>query len=271
LRDTFLRKHGSRLIFTWNPRFKKDPIDAYYRGKVKPPGSIHIHTTFRDNPYFYRTEMPAQMEFSRENEVERYSHIWEGDYDENSQARIFTNVSIGRISVPDDVQPLYGLDFGFSKDPSALIKLYVLHKERIIYIAEEAFGTGITTKDMPAFLDTVTGVRQWQIIADSSSPRIIEDLRQASFNVAPSRKGPGSVNAGINWLRSYKIMISPDCDHMQEEAIRYYWKQDRMGNPLPMPASGWDHGWDAVRYACEDEMLGNGSGSVVDEFDDYIF
>jgi phage terminase large subunit len=133
-----VREPGSELIWCWNPELPTDPVDAYFRKGDPPPRSIVTYVDYRDNPFFLRTELPAEMEALRVGNYERYRHVWLGEYDLSYQTKVFTNVVVSRIEVPVDAQPLYGLDFGFGQDPSFIVKAYVLEAAKQIYIAAEA-------------------------------------------------------------------------------------------------------------------------------------
>jgi phage terminase large subunit len=249
-----VRAKGSEMWWSWNPRYRTDPVDNMFRGSVRPERSVVVEVGYEDNPYFFETELPAEMRFLKKKNLEKYKHVWRGGYDENSEARIFPNTRIGRLEVPEHILPRFGMDFGFSNDPNAVIKLYVLHETQQIYIAAEAFGRVPLT----ALADLVLSVPEsdrWPIIADSARPETIDYLRGKGFSIHSATKGPGSIKNGINWLQGYDIVIDPDCLNMQEEARLYFWKLDPLGKPLSIPVDKYNHGWDAIRYAVEEESM----------------
>lgn len=253
-----VRKPGSELWWSWNPRYRTDPVDARFRGPEVPPRSLVVPVSFNDNPYFYTTELAGEMRFMRKHNPSRFEHVWGGGYDENGEARVFQNVRFGRVDVPEYCIPRFGLDFGFSSSPNALVKLYIIHEQNIIYVVQEAFGR-VPTKQLADLLDTVHESRVYPIIADNARPEQIDYLAGEGFNIYAARKGPGSLQSGINWLQGFDIVIDPDCYNMREEARQYLWKLDPLGRPLPIPVDAYNHGWDAIRYACEDEFILNAS------------
>jgi len=247
-----IRAAGSEIIWTWNPVDPTDPVDAYFRKGTPPPRSIVTAVTYRDNPYFDQTEMPAEMEVLKRGNPRRYRHVWEGEYDVSYETKVFTNVRVGRPEVPADIPPYYGMDFGFGSDPSFVVKLYVFQSAKQIYIAKEAKAR-VTMDQLPHLVRSVIHEEGCYIKADASQPGTIEFLNARGLNVFPAKKGPGSVKSGILFLQGYEIVIDPDCEAMREEAHLYSWMTDKLTNQaLSTPVDAHNHGWDAVRYATED-------------------
>jgi len=255
-----IRAQGSRMVWSWNSRFRTDEVDVMFRGGVPPEKSYISNVSWRDNLYFYRTRMPSEFRRSLRNNPKRHVHIWEGGYDENPDAAIFTNWSVGRPShIPDTVIPRFGLDFGFSADPNAAVKVYVIEaknddEEDIIYVAQEKVVHNQPIRSLHTTLDSLSEVRDYEVIADSASPSNIDHLViQDGFNVYGARKGPGSVVAGISLMQGFHIMVDPDCPITASEIKSYMWHLDKSGRTLPKPAEHQqDHCIDAIRYAVED-------------------
>jgi phage terminase large subunit len=256
-----IRNQDSELIWTWNPELSNDPVDYYFRGTgarpgswTPPPRSIVTFVDYTDNPFFYQTELPHEMEALKRGNPARYRHVWLGEYDTKHESKVFTNVKIERLDT-GQVPPRYGMDFGFGTDPSFVVKVYVSERRRQVYIAAEAHGR-VTMDDLPAMARSVIENEHDQIRADSSQPGTIEFLAARGLNMVPAKKGPGSVKSGINYLSGFEIVIDPSCEAMREEARLYSWMTDRVtGNILSVPVDANNHGWDAVRYAVEDLSL----------------
>jgi len=247
-----IRKPGSEIWATWNPVLPTDPIDDFFRGAHPPEQSYIRRVGISDNPWFYQTRMPADMERMKRANYNRYKHIWLGDYDELDDSRIFTNWEVGRMPISDNDRPYFGMDFGFSGDPSALLKVYVFEKQKTIYISQEMF-TKCSLTDLPTMMETIDVPRRVPIVCDSSRPEDIQFLRTKGFNAVASKKGSGSIRTGINWLLGYKIVIAPECVNMQNEARLYSWQTEKLTNKvLPIPCDSDNHGWDAIRYATEE-------------------
>lgn len=253
-----VRKRGSEIWWSWNPVKADDPVETLFRGPHPPRNSYIQFVSYQDNPWFFETEMPDEMLRLRRANEKSYRHVWLGEYDDLIESRIFQNVRIGHINVPETVLPQFGLDFGFANDPNALIKLYVLEDTRQIYIARESFGC-VSLRDLPGMLAEVPGAREFSIVADSARPETIDYLNGEGFSVFAARKGPGSIKAGITWLQGYEIVIAPECTQMANEARLYTWQVDKFtGKIQNAPIDAYNHGWDAVRYATEINRSGDG-------------
>jgi phage terminase large subunit len=247
-----IRKPGSEIWASWNPVMPDDPIDNFFRGAHPPRNSYIRYVTIADNPWFYQTPMVEEMERLKRANFKRYKHVWLGQYDEQDDSRIFTNWEVGRMPIGDSDRPYFGMDFGFSGDPSALMKVYVFPKQNVVYISQEMYGR-FTLTELPDMLLTVDESRKFPLVCDNSRPEDIQFLRTKGFNAVASKKGAGSIKTGINWLLGYKIVIAPECVNMQNEARLYSWQTEKLtGKVLPITCDSDNHGWDAVRYATEE-------------------
>lgn len=151
-------------------------------------------------------------------------------------------------SIPIDAKLLgYGLDFGFSSDPAALVGAWRYNGE--IILKELIYQTGLTNSDLCKLMRDKGIQDHDKIIADSAEPKSIEDIYRNGFRaIEPARKGPDSIKAGIDLIRQNKIIITEDSTNLFKEWHGYKWMKDKDGNTLPKPAPGNDHGIDAVRY-----------------------
>lgn len=271
LRPT-IRKPGSELWFTWNPDQPSDPIDTFLRSPMRPPSSIVVGPlTFRDNPLFPQV-LREEMEYDRRRDPDRYAHVWEGDYDKKSEARVFKNFRVENFETPPGARFMFGGDFGFSVDPTVLLRMFV--EGRTLYIDREAYKVGCEVDHTPAlfagtcpFLPTdprywanpygwagVEGSRQWPLRLDSSNPQMISYLRRHGFqNAVPSIKGPNSIEEGINFLKSFDIVIHEEyCPHAVSEFSTFSYKTDKLtGEILPVLEEEKNHTIDSARYAVE--------------------
>jgi phage terminase large subunit len=150
-----VRKKGSELIFTWNPEQPSDPVDQYFRGPHPPNNAIVTRVDFRDNPFFETTDLPGEMEKLKRDNYQRYLHVYEGEYDVGYESKVFTRVTIGRPENLVNVPPMYGIDFGFSVDPTAIVKVYHLPLTGQLYVAAEAYGHRIPTDQLPNLLSSI--------------------------------------------------------------------------------------------------------------------
>jgi len=249
-----IRATGSRLIWSWNNRYRDDPVDEMFLGANPPEASYVRQISWRDNPWFQQTRMPSEFRRSKRAKPKRHEHIWEGAYDENPDVAIFDDWEIGKVPVGPKDRPRFGMDFGFGSDPNVLIKLYVLEHLNIIYIAEEAIKYKLPNNRLADFMDGVSEARHYRITADSARPETIDYLQSEGFSIYGARKGQGSVKNGITFLQGYKLVVSPDCPITLAEIKGYKWDEDASGKPLPFPAKNQqDHCIDSIRYAVEED------------------
>ncbi len=249
LRPT-IRTEGSELWFSWNPRKPNDPVDQFLRGEHVPPGAIIIGTTYRDNPWFPEV-LRQEMEWDQKRNPDKYAHIWLGEYERHSEARVFKNWTIDAFDTPDDVTLLFGGDWGFSIDPSVLVRCWV--RGRTLFIDHEAYKIGVEIDHIPALFDTVPKSREWPIVADSARPETIAYLKRHGFpRIEPAKKGPDSVKEGVIFLQNYDIVVHPRCVHAIDELTMYAYKQDKLtGIITPFLQDVKNHVIDSLRYAVE--------------------
>lgn len=249
LRPT-IRKEGSELWFSWNPNLETDPVDALLRGDSPPPDAIVIQANYRDNPWLPDV-LKAEIEYDRSRDPEKFAHVWLGEYQRNSEARVFRNWRIEEFDIHPDAIIRQGADWGFSIDPSVLVQCYTVGKT--LYIPHEAYMVGCEIDSLPNLFMTVPGAEKWWITADSARPETISYMKKHGFpKMGAALKGPKSVEEGIEFLKSFDIVVHPRCTHVIDELTLYSYELDPLtGVVLPKLADKDNHTIDALRYACE--------------------
>lgn len=138
----------------------------------------------------------------------------------------------------------YGLDFGYSNDPSAIVALY---KYNGGYILDEiCFKKGLTNKQLA---DILLNQPQSLVIADSAEPKSIDEIMSYGVAIQPSKKGQGSVNQGISYVQEQRVSVTKRSLNVLKEYRNYLWQTDKEGKIINVPEPGFDHAMDAVRYA----------------------
>jgi phage terminase large subunit len=254
LRPT-IRKPGSQIWASWNPKNPTDPIDAFLRdtphgGRAVPKGAIVVEVNWRDNPYFSE-ESRADMEYDRAHDPEKYQWIWEGKYLTNSSARVFKRWRIEEFDTDPDWTLRQGADWGFSVDPSVLVQCAIVGRR--LYITHEAYKVGCEIVDLPHLFDLVPDSRLWWTTADSARPETISHMRRHwSEKIGPAVKGARSLEEGVEFLQSFEIIVHPRCVHTIDELTSYSYEVDKLTQQvLPKLADKDNHVIDALRYACE--------------------
>ena len=249
LRPT-IRKPNSELWFSWNPEEKTDPVDVLLRGPEAPPDSIVAPVNYYDNPWFPDV-LRAEMEYDRSRDLDKYNWIWRGQYRKINGARVFKNWRVEEFDTDPAAQFRFGADWGFSVDPTVLVRLYVIGRK--IYIDYEAYRVGCEIEDTPDLFMQVPEAERWPIVADSSRPETISYVRRHGFpKIRRAVKGKGSLYDGIEFLKSYDIIVHPRCRRVIDELGSYSYKIDPVTQlVLPELEDQDNHVIDAMRYALE--------------------
>lgn len=277
-----IRREGSEIWWSYNPRFATDPVDVMFRADEPPPGSIVLEVAWCDNPWFPDV-LRRDMEYDRRRDPEKFSHIWQGKYVLRSEAQVFRNWAPVPFEAPADAVFRFGADWGFAIDPTVLVRCFIGRwagipgaseviadaQGQCLFIDHEAYQVGCTIEDTPALFAGSDARRplRWQnphghrgiplasvlkITADSARPETIDHMKRKGFDIEAAIKGPGSIEDGINFLKNYNIVVHPGCVHLIDELIHYSWAVDRQtGEILSKPADTDNNVIDALRYALE--------------------
>jgi len=249
LRPT-IRKPGSELWFSWNPAKPTDPVDVLLRGDNPPSGAVVLEVNYNDNPWL-PPELKADLEDDRKRDPDKFMHVWEGKYSMNSEARVFRNWTMEEFTPPADAIFRFGADWGFAIDPTVLVRCYV--DGRKLYVDREAWQIGCEIDRTPALFDTIEGSRKWLIRADSARPETVSYMKRQGFRITQAIKGPGSIEDGVEFLRSFDIVVHPRCKKVVEELTLYSYKVDPQTEEiLPYLDDKNNHTIDALRYALEE-------------------
>ena len=287
LLDATIRSAGAEMWVSWNRNNSNDYVDYVFLGSGSPPeGSIVIQINWRDNPWFPE-RLKAQMARDKRLDYEYYLHKWEGHLRQRSDAAVFKPPEIEDMDedIPARLAPRHGADWGM-RDPTVLIRCYRWRDadhSPILYIAREVYKIGCEIEEIPSLFAgrcphspdlhperrwynplghkgllwgnaKVSDILQHRIIGDSASPETIKYLRNRGFDIVPAIKGPGSVEEGVRFIQSHKVVMHPDCEHAREEWDRYSYKIDKMTEEvLPELDDVDNHTVDAVRYAVEND------------------
>jgi phage terminase large subunit len=246
-----VRKIGSEIWAEWNPEYATDPVDQMFRGaNGAPPGSIVKRVNWDDNPFFPEVLM-RDLEWDRKRDPEKYAHIWLGEYQTRSESRVFKNWTIETFERPKGTVFRLGADWGFSVDPSVLVRCDI--EGNRLYVDYEAYQVGCEIVNLPELFMTVPEAEKWPSRADSARPETISYMRTHGFpKMQPCIKGSGSVDEGIQFLQSMDIVVHPRCKHLIDELTMYSYKTDPLTNEvLPVLEDKNNHVIDALRYACE--------------------
>lgn len=246
-----VRKEGSEIWAEWNPEVDTDPIDQLFRGdNGAPPGSIVRRVNWTDNPFFPAV-LRREMEWDQKRDPEKHAHIWLGEYQRHSEARVFRNWRVEDFELDREAIKRQGADWGYAVDPTVLVQCYIVG--RTLYVPYEAYMVGCDVIDIPELFMTVPEAEKWPITADSARPETISHIRKHGFpKVLPAVKGAKSVEEGVAFLQSFDIVVHSRCQHVIDELTHYRYRTDPLtAKVLNVLEDKNNHCIDALRYACE--------------------
>jgi phage terminase large subunit len=234
-----------KAILDYNP---SDEFHFIY-DKIKPRDDADFYvTTYLDNPFLSK-EIVSEIERLKLVD-ENYWNIYGLGQIGSSQALIFRINECNDI--PTDAKFLsYGMDFGFTNDPTTLVAIY--QQGDNIYLKELLYQTGLTNRDINDKLK-FHEVERKEVFADSAEPKSIEELYRMGWNIKPATKGQGSVNIGIDMMKRYQLHVTKDSVNMIKEFRNYKWQEDKNGNILNVPVDMFNHTIDAIRYGLYDKL-----------------
>jgi phage terminase large subunit len=247
-------KTYKQIIITFNPISEHHWLKKYFFDNT-PEHTTIIKTTYLDNP-FLDDSYKRTLE-NLKNKDENYYRIYAlGEFGQLGKM-VYPNYSIKDFDISLLDNFYYGNDFGFN-DPMAWIEVAYDKKAETIYVCREFKKSGLTTSDLAQELKKRMSLRDI-LICDSAEPDRIEELRRAGFkNARPTKKGRNSINFGIDWIKSRKLIIHPSCVEFIKEIQTYqYMKDNKTNEYLDKPVDANNHLLDALRYALNMEMNKN--------------
>ncbi len=268
LEATVLRKAKSEIWPIWNPKDKESPVDVRMRSGITDESLIALaELNWRDNPWF-----PKNLRLLREREEKRldpgvYAWVWEGSYLENSNARVFRHLQKATFEVPNDALILQGADWGYSVDPTVLVRAFIgtWNGRTAVYdptgdtlfVSHESFKVGLEIDDTVQEWDGLDpnewgSARHWTTIADSANPQMISHLNRHGYTVEGAVKGKNSVQEGVRFLQDYNIVVHPRCENTFREMLGYSFVIDPLTRKVtPKLVDKDNHVIDSLRYAVE--------------------
>jgi phage terminase large subunit len=230
---------GEQIIIDYNP---SDEFHWIYDKVLTRDDCSFYQTTYKDNPFL---PQPIIEEIERLQDTdENYWRIYGLGERGQSRSLVFTFSTVP--SIPETAKLVsYGLDFGFSNDPTAMVGTYMEGDN--IFVKELIYRTGMTNQDIAKELGTLGLDRRDEVYADSAEPKSIEEIHRMGWNVKPTSKG--AINQGIDMLRRYKIHILDSSTNVIKEMRNYKYIEDKNGDLTNKPVDKYNHACDALRYS----------------------
>lgn len=214
-------------------------------------------STYLDNPYLPEGE---RMDIEAKKNLAPKSEYWANWW------RVYGEGQVGLLmgvifenwsqvdAMPEGGKEVYGLDFGYTNDPTALVMVVI--KGDDLYVDELIYRTGLLNRDIAGLMDSA-GIRKNydEVFADSAEPKSIDEIRGYGYNIKPAPKGPDSIRQGIDKLQSYNIKVTKRSLNLIKELRNYAWVLDKNSKETNKAADTFNHGIDAMRYAIQTKQI----------------
>ena len=237
----------NRIILVLNPVTKDNWIyERFFEGKGIKAGFngvkdnvCYIHSTYLDNKDNLSESFLERVEAIKHTNYKKYTQKLLGQWLDRAEGVVFDNWTIGEFN-PDNLQTSCGMDFGFSIDPDSLTEVAIDKKKMKIYVKEHIYRNGLKSHELAEII--LKKVENTLIIADSSEPRLIEDLRYLGVNIKPVKKG--TIESGVTRMQDYQLVVTPESTNISKELNNYVYADK--GSKLYV--DNYNHAIDGIRY-----------------------
>jgi len=253
-----IRQKGTqnRVILILNPATKEHWIyKRFFESEGVPEGfngvvgnTTYIHSTYLDNIENLDQSFIDEIEHIKETNPKKFNHVILGGWLDKAEGVVFTNWKYGKFN-PDNLQTSFGQDFGFSIDPTTLVEIAIDKKKKIIYCKEHLYKPKLTTSEIAHINKDICGNRL--IVADSAEPRLIDELVMKGCRMIPTKKGAGSISAGVAIMQDYELVV--EGENIGKELNNYVYTDK--GSKLF--SDNWNHLIDAIRYNVSYNLQGS--------------
>ena len=249
-----------QVTLTFNPWNEHHWIKKRFFDAPPDPDILAMTTNYLCNEWLDAADKKV-FETMKKNNPRRYRVAGLGDWGivdglvyENWEERLF---SIEEVRKTPGIRSAFGLDFGYTNDPTALFCGLIDTTNKTLWVFDEMYKQGMSNEDIARDI-TGAGYSKERIRADSAEPKSIDRLRTLGIqHIRKARKGKDSVNNGIDFIQDYKIFIHPRCVNFLTEIGNYTWATDtKTGKKLNIPIDDFNHLMDAMRYALEEFITG---------------
>lgn len=257
-----IKSQQNRCILILNPTTKEHWIyKRFFQNKGVPEGYngvdgnvTYIHTTYMDNKENLSDSYLENIEDMKKNRPDKYIHQMLGGWLSSAEGTVYKNWQVGDFVETE--QMCYGQDFGWSSDPTTLVRVSVDTDKRVMWVKEIYAKAGMTTNDIYVRNDLHCATDL--IIADGSEPRLIEELKSKGLNIRKANRSKGTILSGISLVQDYRMIVDKSSPTIIKELNNYVWKSKNSE-----PIDSYNHTLDAIRYALEWLVRGRNVGKYV--------
>ena len=254
---------GSGLFKQWtitfNPWNEHHFLKKRFFDAPPDPDILAITTNYMCNEWLDAADIKVFEDMKKRN-PRRYAvaglggwGIVDGLVYENWKEQAF---DIDEIRSRPDIVSTFGLDFGYTNDPSTLFCGLLDQKAKQLFVFDEMYEKGLSNKRIAENIQGM-GYGKERITADSAEPKSIDELKSLGLRVKGAMKGKDSIKNGIQWIQDLEIIIHPRCVNFITEISNYTWDKDKFGTKLNVPIDDFNHLMDAMRYALEKYITGS--------------
>lgn len=244
------KTNKNRCVLILNPTTKEHWIyQRFFQNRSIPDGwngtkegVTYIHTTYLDNIDHLSKSFVEQIERMKERRPDKYRHQILGGWLQRAEGVIFSHWQIGKFN--DEIDSIFGLDFGFSNDPTALVEIAIDKERKIIWLKEHLYKKGLVTSQIYDYCIRMAGRNL--IVSDNSEPRLLAEMKRKDppLNIAPTVKAKGSIVTGISLMQDYNINV--EGENLIKEFNNYVWAVNGL-----KPIDSYNHAIDAARYGIQ--------------------
>lgn len=259
------RKPYNQLLLMYNPVSKANWVYKTFHEGTIPESTIVVHTTYKDNKFLPQSYIDNLTDMMNVNPV--YYRIYALGEFASLGKTVYNNWRVEDFYYMNLIKQghtaYFGLDFGYTNDPTAFVCSIVDKVNKKIYVFDEHYEQGMVNSEIASMICN-KGYGKDVITADSSEPKSIEELKRSGLRrVKSARKGKDSVTHGIQFIKQYEIIVHPRCKYFKMELENYTWQKDKATNEyLNKPIDEFNHLLDAFRYSLEDVMPRNRLSSL---------
>ena len=245
-----------QITITMNPWNERHWIKSRFFDNKDNENIFTATTTYECNEWLDGNDYKLFMDMKKNN-PKRYQTAGLGEWGavdgliyENWEEKEFNWRQL--LLENENLKTVFGLDFGYTNDPTAFFCGILDNENKKIYVFDEIYEKGLQNTKICSLI-TNKGFRKEKITADSAEPKSIDQLKGLGMDrIRGAKKGKDSINNGIQFIQDYKIIIHPKCVNFITEINNYSWEKDRFGKSLNKPIDDFNHLMDAMRYALEE-------------------
>jgi phage terminase large subunit len=232
-------------------------VEGYFKAIPKSNENLlSIFSTYRDNIENLNQSFLDNIKLYVDDHLQTMIN---GLISEGARGRIYRNWKLIE-KMPNTYPKFYGLDWGFSGDPLALVECEAHNRK--LYVDEKLYEYGMTNDQLHDKLIAIGIKKSSPIIADSAEPKDIEDMRRRGWNITGAKKGPGSVLSGIKFINQYEVHLTSSSKNVWHETENYAWALDQYKLPTNEPIDKFNHALDSLNYAMDKVRVPSGMGII---------